>query len=371
METVRSLQPITILGRLTSHLADSSITFGSSGHAAVTSQLRILSLTPTTKSFLCFNNLQRRVASLSNSSDSDQSICRSSVNRGIVCAEVLNRTKTAALKDRLEFGSRPASHHEAIVARMFSSVVDQSVRFGQKKLLVLRIEFRHARERQLSAIRVDALLEEGLPLLAVLCCLPLAHIKNQHASSPKSASKRAEDRIAATRIDEVVENTATENRVVSAIRQREQVPDVKRNGMRLTDGLTLGDVDEFWRPIDSFYDVTSATELDRVPSRSAAGVEESCARDDAACNQPGRYGRAFLGDRTVDQQVERPRELTVKRATGSFGHGSHTTVQQRCRADYAAQMSHGSKSSRSCPGEPPSGDPDRTLMTLTRALPLD
>jgi hypothetical protein len=48
---------------------------------------------------------------------------------------------------------------------MFSSVVDQSVRFGQKKLLALRIEFRHARERQLPSICVDALPEERLPLL--------------------------------------------------------------------------------------------------------------------------------------------------------------------------------------------------------------
>jgi hypothetical protein len=75
------------------------------------------------------------------------------VHRGIVCAELRNGTKTVALKDRLEFGSRPTSHHEAIVARMFSSVIDQSVRFGQKKLLPLRIEFRGARERERASIR--------------------------------------------------------------------------------------------------------------------------------------------------------------------------------------------------------------------------
>ena len=71
-------------------------------------------------------------------SHGDESIRRSGVNRGIVCAEALNRTKTDALEDRLEFGSRPTSHHEAIVTRTFSSVVDQRVRFGQKKLPALR-----------------------------------------------------------------------------------------------------------------------------------------------------------------------------------------------------------------------------------------
>jgi hypothetical protein len=107
---------------------------------------------------------------------------------------------------------------------MFSVVIDQSVRFGQKKLLARRIEFRDARERQLPSIRVDALPEERLPLLAVLFGLPLAPIKNQHASSSKSASKGAERLLAATRIDQVVENTATENCIVSVMRQREQIP---------------------------------------------------------------------------------------------------------------------------------------------------
>jgi hypothetical protein len=43
---------------------------------------------------------------------------------------------------------------------MFSSVVDQSVRFGQKKLLALRIEFRGARERERASIRRNALSEK-------------------------------------------------------------------------------------------------------------------------------------------------------------------------------------------------------------------
>jgi len=112
------------------------------------------------------------------------------VNRGIVCAEVRNGTKTAALKDRLEFGSRPTSHHEAIVARMFSIIVDQSVRFGQKKLLALRIEFRGARERELASVRKNTLPKNGLALLTDPRRLPFANVQNQDAWTSKRARER-------------------------------------------------------------------------------------------------------------------------------------------------------------------------------------
>jgi len=112
------------------------------------------------------------------------------MHSGIVCAEVCNGTKTGALKDRLEFGSRPTSHHEAIVARMFSSVIDQRVRFGQKKLLALRIEFRGACERELASVRKNALLKNGLALLAVPRRLPFANVQNQDARTSKRARER-------------------------------------------------------------------------------------------------------------------------------------------------------------------------------------
>src|SRR4030095_9618381 len=113
-----------------------------------------------------------------------------SVNRGIVCAGVRNGTKTAALKDRLEFGSRPTSHHEAIVARMFSSVIDQSVRFGQKKLPALRIEFRGARECELAPVRKNALSKNRLALLTVPRRLPFANVQNQDSWTSKRTRER-------------------------------------------------------------------------------------------------------------------------------------------------------------------------------------
>jgi hypothetical protein len=70
---------------------------------------------------------------------------------------------------------------------MFSSAAGERVRFGQGSCR--RYEFREARERQFSSIRIDAL--------------------------PKA------------RLDEVVDNAATENRIVKLIGQRERVPDVK------------------------------------------------------------------------------------------------------------------------------------------------
>ena len=121
-------------------------------------------------------------------SHGDESIRRSSVNRGIVCAEVRNGTKPAALEARLELGSRPTSHHEAIVARLFSSVVDQGVRFRQKKLPALRIEFRGARERELASVRENALSKNGLALLTVLVA---SHSRTSRIRTPGRRSAPA------------------------------------------------------------------------------------------------------------------------------------------------------------------------------------
>ena len=77
---------------------------------------------------------------------------------------------------------------------MFSSVVDQSVRFGQKKLLALRIEFRGARERERASIRTNALSKNGLALLTVPRRLPFANVQNQDAWTSKRTSERGKHR---------------------------------------------------------------------------------------------------------------------------------------------------------------------------------
>ncbi|MGE3886654.1 MAG: hypothetical protein AB7H81_09485 [Vicinamibacterales bacterium] len=58
---------------------------------------------------------------------------------------------------------------------MFAGVVDQSVRFGQKTLLALRVEFRDARERERASIRRNGFPKNGLALLTVPRRLPLAN----------------------------------------------------------------------------------------------------------------------------------------------------------------------------------------------------
>lgn len=110
---------------------------------------------------------------------------------------------------------------------MFSSIVDQSVRFGQKELVALRIEFRGARKRELSSIRLDALSEDGLTLLPVPRSLPLANVENQDAFRSKGVRERGEHRPACVFIHDVVENSAAENAVVPRHRESEQVSDAK------------------------------------------------------------------------------------------------------------------------------------------------
>src|SRR5262245_31030276 len=97
---------------------------------------------------------------------------------------------------------------------MISSVVDQSVCFGQKKLLVLRVEFRGARERERASIGRNALAKNRLALLPVPRSLPLANVEDQDAFPSKRAREGGKHRQACVFIDEVVEHATAENAVV-------------------------------------------------------------------------------------------------------------------------------------------------------------
>ena len=80
------------------------------------------------------------------------------------------------------------------------------------------------------------------------------------------------------------------------------------------DGLS-GGLDQFGRPVDAFNGITSAREFASISACSTAGIKQRCARKDAPLTEPGSDRGALLTDRTVDQQIERPRVLTVKGAT--------------------------------------------------------
>src|SRR5215203_1656421 len=98
---------------------------------------------------------------------------------------------------------------------MLSSVVDENVRFGQKKLLVLRIKFRVAGEREFASIRSNALLKNGFALLTVLRRSPFANVQYQDTWTAKRPCKRVKHRYACVVIYEVIEHTTAKNPVVS------------------------------------------------------------------------------------------------------------------------------------------------------------
>ena len=91
------------------------------------------------------------------------------------------------------------------------------------------------------------------------------------------------------------------------------------------DGLP-GHLDQFGRAVYAFKGVTSAREFASISACSTAGIKKRCPRKDAPLTEPGGDRGARLTDRTVDQQIERPRVFTVKRATGVLGHGCPQTV---------------------------------------------
>src|SRR5678816_1301225 len=105
--------------------------------------------------------------------------------------------------------------------------------------------------------------------------------------------------------------------------------------MAVTSGGLPGGLDQFGRPVYAFNGITSAREFARISACSTAGIKKRCARKDAPLTEPGSDRGALLTDRTVDQQIECPRVLTVKRATGLLGHGSRknciTTMSARLR----------------------------------------
>src|SRR3954452_8039962 len=65
-------------------------------------------------------------------------------------------------------------------------------------------------------------------------------------------------------------------------------------------------------------DTTSASQCLLVPIVSP--IKKRCARKDAPLTETGGDRGALLTDGTVDQQIERPRVLTAKRASGLLGH---------------------------------------------------
>ena len=66
--------------------------------------------------------------------------------------------------------------------------------------------------------------------------------------------------------------------------------------------------------------VAAACEFARVSSRPAAGIEDLRSRQNRPANEPGGDHAAFLLDRPVNEQIERPGVFSVERTTKSLIH---------------------------------------------------
>ena len=66
--------------------------------------------------------------------------------------------------------------------------------------------------------------------------------------------------------------------------------------------------------------VAATCEFARVSSRPAAGIENHRSRHNLPANEPGGDRSAFLLDRPVNEQIERPGVFSVERTTQGLIH---------------------------------------------------
>ena len=97
----------------------------------------------------------------------------------------------------------------------------------------------------------------------------------------------------------------------------------------MTAGGLPGGLDQFGRPVYAFNGITSARQFASISACSTAGIKKRCARKDATLTKPGGDRGALLTDRTVAQQIERPRVLTATIATLSNKRGWTQAVASR------------------------------------------
>ena len=64
--------------------------------------------------------------------------------------------------------------------------------------------------------------------------------------------------------------------------------------------------------VDATDNIATPAELDGVPPCSAPRVEHGCAWNNAAFNEPGRDGMAFLLNWAIDQQIKGPSKFAVE-----------------------------------------------------------
>ena len=60
--------------------------------------------------------------------------------------------------------------------------------------------------------------------------------------------------------------------------------------------------------------IASASQFDRISTRSASSIENSCARTNPAFDEPGDDRVAFLANRAINQEIEGPCVFRIERA---------------------------------------------------------
>jgi hypothetical protein len=155
----------------------------------------------------------------------------------------------------------------------------------------------------------------------------------------KRPSKCCEDRVASIVVNDVIEDAPAQYGGVSSAGRGKNIRDRKRHTMGPIAGRPLGHLYELRREVHTTDDVAAACKLARVSSRPAAGIEELRSRQNVPADKPGRDPPAFLFDRPVDEQIERPGVFSIERATKDLIHPYESRVTAMMSARSAGTAS--------------------------------
>src|SRR6185436_9064067 len=111
--------------------------------------------------------------------------------------------------------------------------------------------------------------------------------------------------------NDVIEDAPAQYCGVSSGGRDRDVRDRKRHAGAVSD-RPLGNRYKLWREVHTMDDVAAACEFARVSSCPAAGIEDLRSRQKLPANKPGGNRAAFLLDRPVDEQIERPSVFSVE-----------------------------------------------------------
>ena len=192
------------------------------------------------------------------------------------------------------------THDKRVVVRALLTSIVERVPFGDEETPMVKIQLRDARERQLAVFCRDALPEERFTTFAQRGRLPFADVEYQHAPGPKCCRELDEHRAAIVVVDEIVQHASAQNRVVVPRRECEDVSDVEGDGDRTVASRAARHGDEVRGRIDAVHPVAATSELNRVPTGSAPGVQEVSSWVDPPFDQPARNRIAFFCNGTID-----------------------------------------------------------------------